>query len=354
MRKLYLIRHGRPDFPQGARVCLGRTDTPLGPLGRMQACLLGEELRGAGLSAVFSSPLSRAVQTARFLTPHPIPLAGLEELSAGAWDGLDFSDIQLRWPEHYAARGKDPGLPPPGGEDAAEGQRRFLGAVRQALRRSAGDIAIVAHNSVNQTLLCHALNTAPRQGRAYKLPYASYCVLEVRGDRFHLTQTARNAHPPLTVPLAAQLLAAAEPPERTQAHCRAVAAEASRLAALLPLPLDVELLTAAALLHDVARGEAEHAKTGGSWLRSLGYEQAADLVSQHHDLRDRELDEAALLYLADKCIRGTRPVSVAERFARSRERCRTEAALSAWRTRLETARQLREQVNRLAGRQVVR
>ena len=63
MRKLYLIRHGRPDIPQGKRLCLGRTDIPLGPLGRMQACLLGQELAGR-VSRVFSSPLSRAVQTA--------------------------------------------------------------------------------------------------------------------------------------------------------------------------------------------------------------------------------------------------------------------------------------------------
>ena len=44
MRRVYLIRHGHPDFPLGAHMCLGRTDTPLGPLGRMQAALLGEEL----------------------------------------------------------------------------------------------------------------------------------------------------------------------------------------------------------------------------------------------------------------------------------------------------------------------
>ena len=31
MRALYLIRHGHPDFPIGSRICLGQTDTPLGP-----------------------------------------------------------------------------------------------------------------------------------------------------------------------------------------------------------------------------------------------------------------------------------------------------------------------------------
>ena len=36
MRDIYLIRHGMPDFPGGARMCLGRTDLPLGLRGRLQ------------------------------------------------------------------------------------------------------------------------------------------------------------------------------------------------------------------------------------------------------------------------------------------------------------------------------
>ena len=51
MREIYLIRHGMPDFPGGARMCLGRTDLPLGLRGRLQAALLGAELGEAGRDA---------------------------------------------------------------------------------------------------------------------------------------------------------------------------------------------------------------------------------------------------------------------------------------------------------------
>ena len=47
-------------------MCLGRTELPLGAVGRMQAALLGAELSGE-VEAVYSSPLSRAVQTAQAL-----------------------------------------------------------------------------------------------------------------------------------------------------------------------------------------------------------------------------------------------------------------------------------------------
>lgn len=180
MRTVYFIRHGQPDIPQGRRICLGRTDIPLSPLGRAQAALLGDQL-GDRVDRVFSSPLSRARETAEGLG-HPVTvLEDLTELSAGDWDGLDFEEIALRWPELYAARGKNPNLPIPGAEDAALGQRRFLSAVHWALAHSRGDIALVAHSSVGQLLLAHALGVSPYEARQFRLPWGSYCCLSYDG-----------------------------------------------------------------------------------------------------------------------------------------------------------------------------
>ena len=81
-RTIYLIRHGHPDFPLGAHMCLGRTDTPLGALGRMQACLLGKELGDKDLS-VFTSPLTRCRQTAAPLGGEAVPVPDLAEQNMG-------------------------------------------------------------------------------------------------------------------------------------------------------------------------------------------------------------------------------------------------------------------------------
>ena len=83
MRKLWLIRHGHPDFPLGAHMCLGRTDTPLGPLGRMQAVLLGEALRDQK-PAVFASPLTRCRETAAPLGGEALLVPDLAEQDMGA------------------------------------------------------------------------------------------------------------------------------------------------------------------------------------------------------------------------------------------------------------------------------
>ena len=53
MRRITLVRHAHPDYPVGAHVCLGRTDLPLAPVGRMQGVLLEESLGDCHFTAVF-------------------------------------------------------------------------------------------------------------------------------------------------------------------------------------------------------------------------------------------------------------------------------------------------------------
>ena len=152
MRRVYLIRHGHPDFPLGMHMCLGRTDTPLGPLGRMQACLLGVELGNLDLT-VFASPLTRCRETAAPLGKAPRLVPELAEQDMGPWDGLDFDTIRQRWPVLYAQRAKEPLLVPPGAEPLASVQARVLPAMEECLRRSDGDLAVVVHASVIQAIL---------------------------------------------------------------------------------------------------------------------------------------------------------------------------------------------------------
>ena len=352
MRKLYLIRHAHPDFPLGAHMCLGRTDTPLGPLGRMQACLLGPALRGARLQALFSSPLSRCRQTA---APLGLPTGIVDELAEqdmGPWDGLDFTRIREQWPELYARRVAEPLLLPPGAESLAQVQRRVMPALERCLQSSEGDLAVVAHASVIQTILAWVCGIPLERSRALRPPYGSWALLDYDGT-LRLRESGLLPELPLTGELAGQLLKAAAPGEGIEAHCRAVAAEALRIAEALPLALDRELLEASALLHDVARSQPEHARLGGAWLRELGYGDAAGLVEQHHDLLSGELNEAAVLYIADKLLRGDRKVPLEQRFRDSESKCLTDQARASHAARLARALEIQQKINRLCGRCVV-
>ena len=146
MKQVYLIRHGLPDFPDGNRMCIGTTDIPMGERGLEQAAAMAAKL--PPVTAVFSSPLTRAVQTAQAIGMPVSILDGLRELHAGAWDGLTFEEIRARYPELYAARARDLTLALPGAEDHAEGLARFSAAMEAAAQAAPGDFAVVAHGGI--------------------------------------------------------------------------------------------------------------------------------------------------------------------------------------------------------------
>jgi CTP:molybdopterin cytidylyltransferase MocA len=109
-------------------------------------------------------------------------------------------------------------------------------------------------------------------------------------------------------------------------HCRAVADIALVLATGLNRAgcrIDVDLVQAAGLLHDVAKGMPNHAGAGASLLSDLGFSQIACVVRDHMDLTPPEngpIDERELVYIADKLVRGDQPVNMEDRFADKLER----------------------------------
>lgn len=146
MKKIYLIRHALPDFPDGKRMCIGTTDIPLGEQGLLQAAEMAKKL--PSITAVFSSPLTRAVQTAEAIGLPVTILPGLREMFAGEWDGLTFEEIRQKYPELYAARGADRTIPLPGAEGHEEALARFASAMERSAALAPGDFAVVAHGGI--------------------------------------------------------------------------------------------------------------------------------------------------------------------------------------------------------------
>lgn len=355
MRKIYLVRHGQPHFPNGEGYCLGSADFPLSTLGRLQACQMGHALGGENLS-VFTSPLKRAYDTAGFLSPSPTVIADLQEMHAGDWDGLSFREIREKWPELFEARAENTDLPIPGSEDWEKGQARFIKAVDEALSQSEGDIAIVAHTTVILSFICHIMGSSEYKAFRYRQAYGGYYLVTLDDDGFHCDFPWQRPVPELEDELCEKLLDAAMLPEHIKAHCRAVAEKAMELCSQLEkagLELKRESIYHAALLHDIARLEDEHPKTGAKWLGELGYKEIADIIRQHHDPDHDEINEASVLYIADKLVQETRPVTLKERFEKSLEKCRTPEAIEANLRRAKQAERIAEKINRICKMEVI-
>ena len=342
-RTIWLIRHAMPDIPLGERWCVGgRSDFPLGTPGRLQAALLpfAPELRDA--EAVFCSPLLRAIETARPLCAEPRIMPGLEEQDMGTWDGLSFAEIKERFPALYAARERDPSLLPAGAESGEAVRARMEAALRRCLDASTGNIAVVSHKGAIASLV------GGREG----LDYCSLTALRFEDGRLVSVKKHGAPHPRLKDEVCAALLSAAGADKKRKAHCRAVALLADELCAALRekgVALDAETVHAAALLHDIARGENDHAALGCVWLRALGYPEIAEIVRQHHDPDGTQINEAAVVYIADKAVFGNMRVPLDKRFTASLEKCTTSEAQEAHARRYETAKAIRNEINRLCG-----
>ena len=330
-----------PDIPLGQRWCVGgRSDFPLGRLGRIQAARLPFLNELEGVQAVFASPLVRAIETARPLCDAPRIMPGLEEQDMGEWDGLSFREIMARCPELYAARERDPSLLPDGAESTQAVARRMREAIRRCLRESEGDIALVSHKGA----------IAAITGQRSKLGYTSLSVLEEESGGLRIRDIGLPPRAEITDALCLAMLRASGADEALIAHCRAVAALADELCAALKekgIAPDSEAVHAAALLHDIAKGEPDHAAVGGLWLEELGLGQLAEIVRQHTEPDSDALNEAGLVFLADKLVRGDRRVDLEERFGASLARCKTPEAQAAHARRFALARTLKEKIDRL-------
>ena len=153
------------------------------------------------------------------------------------------------------------------------------------------------------------------------------------------------------------LLARRGAPAPVVAHCEAVAARARRLGAALRtsgVPLDLKLLEAAALLHDVARASLAHAEAGAAVLDAEGFPRVAAVVRFHMQLPGPPPDvpgEREVLYLADKLTAGSRAVDLAAKREHAEASFAGDPqALKGARERLEAAWVIAARIETLTGR----
>jgi probable phosphoglycerate mutase len=130
-RILSPVRYGETDFNLTHHF-QGRIDIPLNKEGKNQAQALALALKDESLTAIYSSPLMRAIETARSIKAfHPsTPLfeeEGLTEMDLGEFDGMQAGDWGLQHQEFYKTWRTTPSsLKMPGGESLGEVQIRAM------------------------------------------------------------------------------------------------------------------------------------------------------------------------------------------------------------------------------------
>jgi probable phosphoglycerate mutase len=199
--RILLIRHGETDWNRNGRF-QGRSDLPLNQKGKEQAHALALALKDEPLTAIYSSPLTRALETAHFIKDfHPsVPLfeeEGLVEMNLGEFEGMEaqrwvaeYPDFIKRWRDTPAS------VAMPGGESLQEVQMRAIHTLERITRRYPAESTLLfcSHNFVNRTLLCYALNVPLDRFREVRQETAALNVLYAQGQQLRVEVVNECSH----------------------------------------------------------------------------------------------------------------------------------------------------------------
>jgi glucosyl-3-phosphoglycerate phosphatase len=191
-RRIVIWRHGQTAF-NAERRFQGQLDVELDDVGRAQAVRAARLLAGLAPSAIISSDLLRARSTAEALAALTDVRVGtdkrLREIDVGAWQGLTFDEVALRFPDE-AAQWRDGGEGRRGGgETLIEVGERALAAVTDALGTlSPGETLVVTtHGASGRALVASLVGLPTSSWRALgSLANCSWSIVGEAGARWRL------------------------------------------------------------------------------------------------------------------------------------------------------------------------
>ena len=191
MTVIYLIRHGETMWNREKRL-QGHIDIGLNDIGHQQADRLAKSLVDKKISAIISSDLSRAIDTAKPIAlHHQLELhldPALRERHYGVMQGLSHQEIAEHHPEnHRAWKNRDIHFQPENGESLVQFNDRVVTAIASWAKKYAGqEIAIVAHGGVLDCLNRAARKVALDVARDFEVLNASLNTLTYRDEQFCL------------------------------------------------------------------------------------------------------------------------------------------------------------------------
>ncbi|HZU70328.1 MAG TPA: histidine phosphatase family protein [Ktedonobacteraceae bacterium] len=182
---LFLIRHGQTTWNVEHRLPGQLPGVELTDAGREQAKCLAEALKSVPLTAIISSPLERALETARFIAEGRDLVIqhepGLMDIELGRWTGQNRDELTQHDPVWQAFL-RNPLVGPEGVETFPDVEHRAVAAVEHWLRQeSTGSCpAFVTHSDVIKLLIAHYEGLEVRLARRLVIENASVSIIELQ------------------------------------------------------------------------------------------------------------------------------------------------------------------------------
>ncbi len=204
---IYFLRHGETTSSRTGGYC-GTLDPDLTPEGYLMAEDFADAYKSLPWAAVFSSPLRRAVATAKPLceaTGICMQLKeGLREIAYGQWEGKTPEEVNHEFHDSYVRWLADPGWNAPnGGERGIDIARRSSLVIEEIEQTcDTGNVLVVSHKATTRIMLCSLLGIdVGRYRDRINMPVASISIVEMAangpllhmmGDRTYLREHLRK------------------------------------------------------------------------------------------------------------------------------------------------------------------
>lgn len=158
MSTLFLLRHGET-IANLNQIYQGQGDDILSKTGIAQAKFISKNLSNINFSAFYSSDLTRAFETAKFIAkPHNMPVTKIPELKErnyGCWEGLCAAEVAKKYSRVYKTWLKNPNNAKiPYAETLLELQKRGVKAIQKIIKRHKDEnVLVVGHGGINRVIL---------------------------------------------------------------------------------------------------------------------------------------------------------------------------------------------------------
>jgi len=173
-----LVRHGETEWSRSGQHT-SRTDLPLLDEGRARAEALARRIADRRFALVLSSPMTRALETARLAGLADVLeiTEDLHELGYGDYEGLTTAGIRAERP------GWDLWTDgAPGGEPLADAAARADRVIARA-EAAGGDVALFGHGHMLRIVGARWLGLAPETAASLALSTAALCDLGYERER---------------------------------------------------------------------------------------------------------------------------------------------------------------------------
>ena len=198
--KVYLVRHGETEW-NSIRKLQGQTDILLNDYGKELAEITAKALENIQFDYVYSSPLTRAIQTAKIIIGDRNLVINtddrIKEINFGQCEGVQiprYSEYKINpiWDFEFDTENY---IPAEGGEtfnDIYERTGEFFQNVILPLEGKYENVLIIGHGCMNRTILNRVLNRPLRDFWEIKLDNCAVSIIEIKNGKAEVVETGKK------------------------------------------------------------------------------------------------------------------------------------------------------------------